>query len=459
MCEAEELLMSEENETFQSNPIIFDDEDDDMDSIGAAFSPMRFDTMQRKVRDLLSDYNSQDLDPRPAFQRGFVWDKSRASRLLESILLNVPLPLIYTAEEENGKEVVIDGQQRLVSVFSFIQGQFPKDSSKFRLTGLKLLSKLNGKTFADLDEIERRAIQNYIFQIIRISRESQADVKFEIFERLNSGSVTLNAQELRNCVYRGKFNEVLKRLSENDNFLKVLGTSTVSSRMQDVELILRFLAFYERTYLNYQPGMKSFLNGFMNEYRNLSEEKAAAFEDTFKQSISLSFSVFGKNAFRKYSIGQAGAPSGSWERAINRPLFDIIMWGFTRFDKNRIMANSDEIRAALIDLVTTDKTFIDWITSATGDKTKTQYRFELWHERLKDIVLQKPQPRSFGYALKKSMYSSSNVCALCGQTIQNIDDAHIDHIKPFSSGGPTEIENAQLTHRFCNLQKSARAAS
>ncbi len=210
----------------------FDDSDeheDNLSSSGTAFSPMRFDVMQRKVRDLLADYHSKDLDPRPSFQRGYVWDKTRASKLIESIMLNVPLPLIYTAEEADGREVVIDGQQRLLSVFSFIQGKFPRDNSDFKLSGLRLISNLNGRRFSDLDEADRKSIERYVFQIIRISKESNSDVKFEIFERLNSGSVTLNAQELRNCVFRGRFNEVLRELAENDDFLKIIGTSKASS--------------------------------------------------------------------------------------------------------------------------------------------------------------------------------------------------------------------------------------
>lgn len=139
----------------------FDDEDDDElgFSSGSAFSPMRFDTMQRKVKDLLADYSSKDLDPRPSFQRGYVWDKTRASKLIESIMLNVPLPLIYTAEERDGTEVVIDGQQRLISVFSFIQGKFPRDDSRFALTGLKLLKELNGMTFSDLSDADGSVAQ------------------------------------------------------------------------------------------------------------------------------------------------------------------------------------------------------------------------------------------------------------------------------------------------------------
>lgn len=451
--------MSDYNNNNAEEEIEFEgiDEDENTnDPFDGQFSPMIFKTMQRKVRDLNSDYTNKELDPRPSFQRGYVWDKSRASKLIESILLNVPLPLIYTAEEPDGmSEVVIDGQQRLLSVFGYIQGKFPKDGSKFRLNGLKLVSGLNGKSYDDLDQRQQKAIQGYIFQVIQISSDSHADVKFEIFERLNSGSVTLNAQELRNCVYRGVFNETLKKLSENADFQAMIGTSMATSRMQDAELALRFLAFYEKTYLNYTGSMKSFLNSFMNDFKDLSPQKAEDFENAFKNSAALSRSVFGAHAFRKFKIGSANQPNGVWETAINRPLFDVVMWGFSRFEKSDVMRNLDAIREALIDLLTSDARFLDTITSAVGDKGKTTYRFETWKKTLEDtIVPAADNSRLFGAEVKKRLFSNDPMCALCLQQIHSLDDCHVDHVVPFSKGGLTQDSNAQLAHRFCNLKKS-----
>jgi hypothetical protein len=111
-----------------------DQETEDEPTVIGAFQPMLFSTSTRRVRDLNSDYTNQELDPRPSFQRGYVWDLAKASRLIESVLLNVPLPLIYTAEEsDSNKEVVIDGQQRLLTLFGYIKGQFPRNGRPFRL--------------------------------------------------------------------------------------------------------------------------------------------------------------------------------------------------------------------------------------------------------------------------------------------------------------------------------------
>ena len=251
------------------------------------------------------------------------------------------------------------------------------------------------------------------------------------------------------------FNDVLRQLAELDDFRKLLGGSITTNRMQDAELVLRFLAFQERTYLNYSGAMKSFLNDFMNDFRNVSPEKAAHFEAIFKQAASLSFSVFGPNAFRKFSLGSKNNPSGGWESQLNRPLFDIVMWGFTRFEKNQVIAKSDAIRDALVDLVTNSSVFLDTITSAVGDKGKTQFRFEIWNDTLKEIISETPAKRYFDSGVRRRLFEENATCAICGQMIHTIDDAHVDHIVPFSKGGPTQEANAQLSHRFCNQSKSS----
>jgi hypothetical protein len=433
-----------------------DQETEDEPTVVGAFQPMLFSTSTRRVRDLNSDYINHELDPRPSFQRGYVWDLAKASRLVESVLLNVPLPLIYTAEEiETNKEVVIDGQQRLLTLFGYVKGQFPRNSRPFRLKHLKILSDLNGKLFSDLEDLYKTKILRYDMTIIKIGASSDPNVKFEIFERLNSGSVSLNAQELRNCIYRGRFNDLLRELTEYSSFRKAIASETLLERMLDAELALRFLAFYERTYINFPGGIKSFLNDFMNDYsKHISPEKERKFTDIFKHASDLTFTVFGENAFRRYSPGTERGVDGKWERTVNRALYDVIMWGFTQFDKARVINASDSIRSALIDLCVNDDEFKDSITAATNDRSRVTYRFQAWKAAL-DRALDgtEKQARLFPYELKVQMYSQSQTCAICSQTIHSIDDCEIDHIHPFSQGGETVLGNAQLAHRFCNRKK------
>lgn len=158
----------------------------------------------------------------PDFQRGFVWDISRASRLIESILLEIPLPVIYLSQEKDGKENVIDGQQRLTSFFSFIDGKLPDPKlpfgKDFRLSKLNVFTELNGQFFKDLQEETQNKIQYYKIRTITFKKESDSDLKFEVFERLNTGAVSLNDQELRNCIYRGSYNDLLWKLSQDKTF-------------------------------------------------------------------------------------------------------------------------------------------------------------------------------------------------------------------------------------------------
>jgi hypothetical protein len=183
------------------------------------------------------------------FQRQFVWDAAKSSRLIESSLLDIPLPVIYISQENDGREYVIDGQQRLTSFFSFIDGSFP-GGADFRLSNLKVFSELNRKKFADLPENDQDKVRYCKIRTITFRKESDPNLKFEIFERLNTGSVSLNDQELRNCIYRGHYNLLLRELALDQEFMALMGLARPDKRMKDVELVLRFSAFYHQTYLN-----------------------------------------------------------------------------------------------------------------------------------------------------------------------------------------------------------------
>lgn len=146
------------------------------------------------------------IDLQPDFQRHFVWDKATASRLIESLLLDIPIPVFYISQEPDNSYAVVDGQQRLSSISGFIDGYLP-DGQSFSLSGLQVLTELNGKQFRDLNPDLQEGILSSTLRVIVIQKESDPDVKFEVFKRLNLGAVRLNDQEIRNCVYRGSYND------------------------------------------------------------------------------------------------------------------------------------------------------------------------------------------------------------------------------------------------------------
>jgi len=403
------------------------------------------------IRELYEMYKDGDLDPRPKFQRYFVWDDKKSSRLIESILLEVPIPNIYLAEDNKGRYSVVDGQQRLTSFINFMDGNLT-------LRGLLVLDDLNGKKFSELDKEDKSKFKKSTIHTIVIKRESQKDIRFEIFERLNTGSVKLNDQELRNCIYRGAYNQLLDELSHDRDFLELLGLRKPHKRMLDRELILRFFALYHKTYLRYEPPMKSFLNNEMETRVNLDENERTELKNTFKKSVELTKAVFGRNAFKRFIIGSEIDPNGTWEgRRINKALFDVVMYGFTDYEKQQIYPKIDSIREELIWLMTHDQGFIDSITISTNDKSKVLERFEKWLRSLRQIVgYPAKEPRAFSSEIKKDLYNTNSSCRICNQEIKFLDDAEVDHVDFYWRGGKTIPSNARLVHRFCNRKRGGR---
>jgi len=406
------------------------------------------DKRDRSIFELYRQYQKGNLELRPEFQRLQVWDNLKSSRLIESVLLEVPIPVIYLSEESDSKYSVIDGQQRLSAFIKFL-------GNNLRLSGLTILAELNGKRFQDLPKNLQDKFENATIRIIEIRKESDPDVKFEIFERLNTGAVQLNAQELRNCIYRGRYNELLKELSENKDFQFLLGLKEPHNRMQDRELILRFFAFYHNTYLKYTPPMKRFLNKEMEKYRDLNDAEENKLRNVFKKSVRLTKIVFGDKAFHRFVTGSKEDPNGCYERKMNKGLFDIILFGFTMYDENQIIPNSDAIREELLWMMTHEEDFINAISgSGTDSKEKTLTRFDKWLSALKEIVgIPVTEPRTFSYQYKKQLWETNSTCAKCGQRIQIIDDAEVDHVEQYWRGGKTIPSNARLTHRYCNRSR------
>lgn len=408
-----------------------------------------------EIESLHGKFKRGKLIVQPDFQRQYVWDAAKASRLVESALLGIPIPMIYISQEQDNREYVIDGQQRLTSFFSFIDGKLP-DGGDFKLTGLKVFLELNGLKYGHLSDELQDTIRYFKIRTITFKKDSDQDLKFEIFERLNTGSVSLNDQELRNCLYRGKFNTILKDLSADPDFTSLLGLKKPDKRMKDIELVLRFSAFYHATYLNYKPPMKNFLNAEADRYRHISEQEEQKLRGAFKNACQAIRSMFSKNAFKRFYKGTEKKTSGYWEpKKFNASLYDILMYTFAREDKNLLYQNLDAIREALIYLMTNNQDFIDSIELSTSSLQAVTKRFDIWRLTLQDVVgVGNKEPRCFSMKLKESLFGEDNTCAICNQKIRDIDDSAIDHIKQYWTGGKTIPENARLTHRYCNWARA-----
>jgi hypothetical protein len=448
--------MNEENK--ELNELEFDEtleEEEIEEEITSITRRVYADQGDPEIESLYGKYKRGKLIIQPDFQRHFVWDAAKSSRLIESALLDIPLPVIYLSEEEDGKEYVIDGQQRLTAFFSYIDGQFP-DGRVFKLTGMEVFPELKRKLFRKIDDDLQDKIRYCKIRTITFRRESESDLKYKVFERLNTGAVSLNKQELRNCVYRGSYNELLKKLSENDDFRHLLGLKNPDKRMKDVELVLRFAAFYHSTYLNYKPPIRRLLDNDMKKYQFISEADSLELKNAFKNSVTIIKSLLDTHAFKRFYIGDEKNPNGYWEvKKFNASLYDILMYSFAKEDKNKIYQNLDSIREVLLHLMTNDQEFIDAIEISTSTIQAVTKRFDKWRLTLQNIVgIAQKEPRCFSFKLKQELYDDDPSCSICGQKIQNIDDAAIDHIKQYWMGGKTIPENARLTHRYCNWTRS-----
>ncbi|AEK46601.1 hypothetical protein RAM_40670 [Amycolatopsis mediterranei S699] len=301
------------------------------------------------------------------YQRKYVWDQSKASRLIESLLLNVPIPVCYFAEDEDGSYEVIDGLQRLTTISRFLK-------NKFSLSGISVLKELEGKFYDDLAPRDQRRLENRTIRCIVITEESHPDIKFDVFERLNTGAASLTAQELRNCIYRGEFNDSLKSMAKNRSLLRLLGSDS-NSRMDHEELVLRFLALTSGVEL-YKPPLRQFLNSHIrkNRHRATTSRELKMFEST----CDAVYEALGDGAFRV--VGR----DGKAHRNVNKALFDSIMIPAAFADKKALVRKSAKIREIREELLR-DEDFLTSIGRATADKTRMHLRVGKFAEALRSI--------------------------------------------------------------------------
>lgn len=228
----------------------------------------------------------------PEYQRNHRWSNENSSRLIESLILNIPVPYIYISqdvdvdddidEEEISRYSVIDGQQRLTAIYGFLE-------NKYHLEGLEVLSNLNGMYYRDLPAFLIRRLEERTIKCLRIDSTLDQQVKYDIFERLNSGSVKLEAQELRNAVCRGPFKALIKKLAKQPDFITACNFSHDSAKvqkMEDEELVLRFFSInYNNGYLDYKGGFKKFLTDKMSYFNTLTESEIDSMELIFNKTF------------------------------------------------------------------------------------------------------------------------------------------------------------------------------
>ena len=306
----------------------------------------------------------------PPFQRKFVWKKSQSSRLIESFMMGLPVPQVFLYIDPDEKLLIIDGQQRLKSVFYFFEGYWGEPDPKnrrviFKLSELNEKSKWFNKTFNDFDDRDERKLKNALLRAILVKQLDPKDDTsiYHVFERLNTGGTLLKPQEVRNCVYFGGLSKFLSELNENKLWRKILGKPVPDIHLKDVELILRYMSLYHWAD-RYQKPMKDFLSKFMNKYRNPPETFLVEEKTRFETTCKVIIEAIGERPFN---------PRGP----LNSSVYECVFLAFARH-REKYPPDIKKRYGGL--LSNTD--FQDLTTSATTDVETVRKRAEMAENEL-----------------------------------------------------------------------------
>lgn len=321
------------------------------------------------VDSLVSRLNSKKILI-PKFQRQYVWKLNQASRFIESLILELPVPGIFLSKDpDSANLLVIDGQQRLRTIQYFVNGLFVNDR-KFKLKGVQ--PQFENLAFEDLKEEVKTALNDYVIHATVIRQDEPSNDQssiYHIFERLNTGGTPLQPQEIRACIFFGEFNELLTELNENESFRNVYGKR--NSRLKDQELILRFFALYY-DHENYEKPLKGFLNSFMGENRHLTNRTPAELRSKFENTIKVIDEAIGKKAFRP-------------ERAIVTALYDSVMVAVAKRLDSGSINDLTAFKKAYDALVGNERIQV-LLKGGTSDESNVAERIKLAIEAFKNLT-------------------------------------------------------------------------
>ncbi|MEU5833292.1 DUF262 domain-containing protein [Streptomyces diacarni] len=331
---------------------------------------IRVTTSQFSLRNILDMIDEGSLELAPDFQRGRVWKADQKSRLVESLLLQIPLPAFYFAADSDGAFRVVDGLQRLSTLHSFVRG----GAGDFPLKGMEYLDQ-NGSRFTDLPAQWQRRIHNTQLVVNVIDPTTPNDVMYDIFKRINTGGTPLNAQEIRHCMSKRRSRDILKAMTLMEEFDSATNGLSGHIRMNDREVALRFSAFWLLgldAYLE-RPAMDRFLEratAALDDPTAVPDEKVEELYEAFRTAMANARLVFGDHTFRKWPWGSEG------RNPINRALFETWSVALTRYRTADLERRREAIIEAARERMTHDIDYLDAITSSTADRRRVVYRFD-----------------------------------------------------------------------------------
>jgi len=357
--------------------------DEDRDSeIEVPFDPTKIDIIAKPmtISSLEDRLDNDELDLTPDFQRqANVWDVKRKARLIESILLKIPLPSFYFSEDFNGGYAVVDGLQRLCAVFHFkdvalLNSTTGANLAPLQLKGLQYLKELEGKTFMELDRKFQRRISELEITANIIRANTPSAVKFNVFARLNQGGMPLNAQEIRNAIFPGDWRNELRMLAESQEFITATENKVQTTRQQDIELVLRYIAIWQLGAPYRRPAGQT-----LDEFLNTTVEQTLIRWNTdkwkeagraFHHALDATCKIRGKYAFRKSAGTQPRTP-------INRGLFEAELVVFGSLEPSKLIqaiAQKSRVEQLFVKALSENKDLIQSLLYGTGSTESSNAR-------------------------------------------------------------------------------------
>lgn len=325
--------------------------------------------------------NDGDLEIAPRFQRNFIWDRTRKSRLIESIFLGLPLPTIYLSQYPDGRLTIVDGLQRINTIKDFME-------DKFSLCNMEYFNDYNDKKYSELilSRLLLRRFKQTVISCFVIDYRSPSQLKYDLFRRLNTGGKVLNDQEIRNCLARTTLQDTLYNMVNSDEFKAATCGSVKDTRMAAQESALRFIYFYdqysENNYIgDYDGDMKSTLDACVEELNKKNKNELTIYVDAFKKSMNLAHQLFGEYAFRKVS------PNQNRKSSINKSLMLVLSVLLAKYAEEHPNATvhrnlTDDLSA----LIEHDDKLNEAISWSTTNKKNIQYVFETLKKQLIDLL-------------------------------------------------------------------------
>ena len=305
----------------------------------------------------------------PDFQRDFIWSEDKQSKLIESVIMRIPLPVFYLAEDDQGRMVVVDGLQRLSTFRRFV-----KNNLKLRLPHRK---ELHGKGFSDLGSKLQNRVEDCNLILYIIDSKVPERARLDIFERVNSG-VPLTRQQMRNSLFMGPGTRFLKKESRTNIFLTATGGSLNTQNMRDREFVNRFCAFQILGFEQYRGEMDDFLAECLRRMNAMKKRGLSQLSEEFRRGLDNNVKLFGRHAFRKHT------PNQKRRSVLNASFWDVMTTGLSGYPQVHVEANAKRLRQSVFELLDSSD-FIDAITYSTNDARRVKRRFNLSKEMFEDV--------------------------------------------------------------------------